>query len=191
MVERGSVGMMFFRKKVFIIASLVVLLFVVGILNYNHLLKEEKVAEGNLMDGEEPINAELVDGKKEEEIMADSKRISKEFFIEYRLERDKNRSQHVSLLENIVENKETNKEIRGEAQKEMINLVKLSEKEMVIENLIRAKGFNDVIVFIHDGYVNTIVDAEKLSAAQAAQIQDIINKETGVSLEKITIATTS
>ena len=72
----------------------------------------------------------------------------------------------------------------------MINLVKLSEKEMIIENLIRAKGFNDVIVFIHDGYVNAIVDSEELSPGDAAQIQDIIFKETGVSLDKISIANT-
>jgi len=45
--------------------------------------------------------------------MAGSKNISKEFFIEYRLERDKNRSQHIGLLENIVSNKETDKDTRG------------------------------------------------------------------------------
>ncbi len=182
---------MIIKRKPFVVISLVILLFVVGILNYNLVHKDPKMAEGNAIDNEGPINAELVDGKTEEEIMADSKRLSKEFFIEYRLERDKNRSQNISLLENIVSNKDTDNETRSEAQKEMINLVKLSEKEMVIENLIRAKGFNDVIVFIHDGYVNAIVDSEELSAAHAAQIQDIINKETGISLDKISIATTN
>lgn len=182
--------MMIIKKKPFVIVSLVLLLFVVGILNYNFVLKDQEVAQEDQIDNEGPINAELVDGKTEEEIMADSKGISKEFFIEYRLERDKNRSQHISLLENIVSNKDTDNETRGEAQNEMIHMVQLSEKEMVIENLIRAKGFNDIIVFIHDGYVNAIVDSEDLSAAQAAQIQDIINKETGISLDKISIAAT-
>lgn len=184
---------MMIRKKPFVICALLILLTVVGVLNYNFMLKEEELAKtGNEeLNNEGPINATLVDSKTEEEIMADSKNISKEFFIDYRLERDKNRSQHVELLENIVENEDTDKETRNQAQTEMIDLVKLSEKEMVIENLIRAKGFNDVIVFIHDGYVNAIVDAEELSAADAAQIQDIVNKETGISLDKISIATTN
>jgi stage III sporulation protein AH len=179
------------KKRPFVIVSLIVLLFVVGILNYNYVLKDDEVAESDVIDNDGPINSKLVEGKTEEEIMVDSKKISKEFFIEYRLERDKNRSQHIALLENIVVNKDTDTETRGEAQNEMINLVKLSEKEMVIENLIRAKGFDDIIVFIHDGYVNAIVDSEDLSAAHAAQIQDIIFKETGVSLDKISIATTN
>lgn len=184
---------MMIRKKPFVICALLILLTVVGVLNYNFMLKEEELAKtGNEeLTNEGPINATLVDSKTEEEIMADSKNISKEFFIDYRLERDKNRSQHVELLENIVENEDTDKETRNQAQTEMVELVKLSEKEMVIENLIRAKGFNDVIVFIHDGYVNAIVDAEELSAADAAQIQDIVNKETGISLDKISIATTN
>ncbi|WP_257529459.1 SpoIIIAH-like family protein [Irregularibacter muris] len=182
---------MFFRKKTFLIVALSLLLGVVAVLNYNYVLKDKNVAQEDILEKEGPMNAELVKGKSEEDIMANSKNISKEFFIDYRLERDKNRSQHIVLLENIVGNKETDKDTRGQAQKEMINLVKLSEKEMVIENLIRAKGFNDVIVFIHDGYVNAIVDAENLSAAHAAQIQDVISKETGITLEKISIATTN
>lgn len=186
---------MMIRKKPFVIVSLIVLLSVVGVLNYNFMLKEEELAKTNTKDkeleNEGPINAELVNGQTEEKVMANSKNISKEFFIDYRLERDKNRSQHIELLENIVKNEDTDAETRSQAQKEMINLVQLSEKEMVVENLIRAKGFNDVIVFIHDGYVNAIVDAKKLSASNAAQIQDIINKETGISLDKISIATTN
>lgn len=184
---------MMIRKKPLVIFSLIFLLALVGILNYNFMLKEEELAktDNKELHNDGPINATLVDSKTEEEIMVDSKNISKEFFIDYRLERDKNRSQHIELLENIVENKETDKETANQAQTEMIDLVNLSEKEMVIENLIRTKGFNDVIVFIHDGYVNAIVDSEELSAAQAAQIQDIVNKETGISLDKISIATTN
>ncbi|HHT51301.1 MAG TPA: SpoIIIAH-like family protein [Eubacteriaceae bacterium] len=181
---------MMIKKKPFVIISLIILLFVVGILNYKYGMMGDDLAGGTKIDKEGPINSKLVENADEEDIMAGSKNISKEFFIEYRLERDKNRSQHIGLLENIVSNKETDKDTRGEAQNQMINLVKLSEKEMIIENLIRAKGFNDVIVFIHDGYVNAIVDSEELSPGDAAQIQDIIFKETGVSLDKISIANT-
>ena len=72
---------MIIKRKPFVVISLVILLFVVGILNYNLVHKDPKMAEGNAIDNEGPINAELVDGKTEEEIMADSKRLSKEFFI--------------------------------------------------------------------------------------------------------------
>src|SRR5690554_1724832 len=109
---------MMIKKKPFVIFSLIVLLFVVGILNYNYVLKDDELADSDAIDNDGPINSELVEGNTEEEIMAESKSISKEFFIEYRLERDKNRSQHIALLENIVINKDTDTETRGEAQNE-------------------------------------------------------------------------
>jgi stage III sporulation protein AH len=74
------------------------------------------------------------------------------------------------------------------AHHEIINLTKLSEKEMVVENLIKAKGFSDVIVFIHEGYVNVVVDAAQLTTAQASQIQDIVVKECSVEVSKVCIA---
>ena len=37
--------------------------------------------------------------------------------------------------------------------------------------------FDDAIVIIHEGYANVIVDAASLSPADAAQIQNIVNKE--------------
>ncbi len=57
-----------------------------------------------------------------------------------------------------------------------------------MENLIKSKGYDDCIVFIHQGYVNVIVDAEEITQQQAVQIQDIVASECGVDLSKITIA---
>ena len=71
---------------------------------------------------------------------------------------------------------------------EAVELSKLSEKELIVENLIKSKGYNDAIVLIHEGYANVIVDSDKLDAKDAVKIQDIVSKECDIEINKITIA---
>ncbi len=172
------------------VLGLVVVLVFVGYLNFQMFFKKD-VDTAQVNTEEAPINAELVSGETENEIMTGNMAVTDEFFVDYKIERDQSRSQHVAMLEEISKSEDGDKETKNLAQQEAISLVKTSEQEMVIENLIRSKGFNDAIVFIHDGYVNVVVDAEQLTTAQAAQIQNIVNKETSVTIDKISIATNS
>lgn len=58
---------------------------------------------------------------------------------------------------------------------------------MIAENLIKAKGFEDAILFVSDDYINVVVKSDGLEAKDIAQITDVITKSTGVSLDRITI----
>lgn len=174
------------RKNILVLGLVGVLAFV-GYLNFNMLFKEDTVATAE--NEKAPINAELVNAETENEVMTGAAAISDEFFADYKIEREQTRSQHVALLEDITKEEDSDKDTITMAQQEVISLVKLSEQEMTMENLIRAKGFNDAIVFIHDGYVNVVIDATQLTTSQAAQIQNIVNKESGVEIDKISIAT--
>lgn len=60
---------------------------------------------------------------------------------------------------------------------------------MIIENLIKAKGFQDAVVMIDNGIVNVIVQADKLSEEEVAQIVEIVSRQTGVSFDNIKIMT--
>ncbi|WP_152802360.1 SpoIIIAH-like family protein [Alkalibaculum sporogenes] len=175
-----------FKKKNLVVFSLVGVLALVGYLNYHMLFNDGVTTAEN---EKAPINAELVNIETENEVMTGTTTLTDGFFVDYKIERDKSRSQSVAMLEDISKEEDGDKDTKTMAQQEVINLVKISEQEMIIENLIRAKGFNDAIVFIHDGYVNVVVDAQQLTTSQAAQIQNIVNKESGVDIEKISIAT--
>jgi stage III sporulation protein AH len=61
------------------------------------------------------------------------------------------------------------------------------EKELILENLIKGKGFEDAVIFFGDDSVNVIVKTQGLDDKQVAQICDIVSKGTGLSLDKITI----
>ena len=61
------------------------------------------------------------------------------------------------------------------------------EKEGNVENLLKAKGFKDAIVYITDDSVSVTVKTDGLTAADSAKIYDIVISETGVSSDKIKI----
>ncbi|AOY78399.1 stage III sporulation protein AH [Clostridium formicaceticum] len=112
---------------------------------------------------------------------------SSTYFIESRLERDKKRSEMISYLNDIINNQLTSEEIRGEAQTVKLDMITSTEKEVLIENMIVGKGFNDAIVYLTDKSVNVVVSADALTETDVAKIVDIIRRETNIGMEGITI----
>jgi len=169
---------MIIRKRNIILGFLILLLAVFTVFDYVQNFKDKIVNNDKARQTlEQSITSTNV---------TQSQR-SENIFASFKLERERIRSQSIDTLKELINNTNSDKELKLQAQKEMIDLVKLTEKEMVIENLIKAKGFNDALVFIHENNVNVIVDAQNLTAAQVAQIQDIVSRETGVSIENIKI----
>ena len=60
---------------------------------------------------------------------------------------------------------------------------------MIAENLVKAKGFEDIVIFSNSNSVSVIIKAEKLEPEQIAQIQNIVSRELEVSAEQINIST--
>jgi stage III sporulation protein AH len=111
------------------------------------------------------------------------------FFANYREERDSVRTQELAYLDAIIA-QGADAETLADAQRSKLDLVNAMETELTVENLVRAKGFSDVIVSIHQGNVNVVVGADALSDEQVAQILDIVLRETGKSAENVKISTT-
>ncbi len=114
---------------------------------------------------------------------------SANFFASYREERDSVRTQELAYLDAIVA-QGADQETLSDAQQQKLDLVNAMETELTVENLVRAKGFSDVIVSIHKGNINVVVGADALNDEQVAQILDIVLRETGKSAENVKISTT-
>ena len=110
------------------------------------------------------------------------------FFDMYRVERDSVRTQEIAYLDAIVA-QGADEETLSDAQRQKLALISYMEIELTCENLIRAKGFSDVIVAMHAGSVNVVVGAETLSDEEVAQILDIVLRETGETAENIKVST--
>lgn len=112
-----------------------------------------------------------------------------DFYAEYRIERDRLRSERIDLLREVAKNGKNEDSSRQKAQDAIIKITLDRQKELEMENLIKAKGFSDALVFIRDNSVNAIIKTNALSKEEVMQIADIIARSTGVRQEDITIST--
>ena len=109
------------------------------------------------------------------------------YFIEAQLIISIEREKMVVLLNEIINNDMTDDENRKAANDAKMKLVDSMGKEKIIENLIKAKGFEESLVLITENSVNVIVEAEKLVDSDVAKILDIIMRETNVDVKNIKI----
>ena len=61
------------------------------------------------------------------------------------------------------------------------------EMELVTEGLIKAKGFDDVIVTSSSSCINVIVKSANLTSGEVAQIVSIVQEQSNASLDNIKI----
>lgn len=110
-----------------------------------------------------------------------------EFFVEYRLDRERSRGKQLELLDNIVENPNSVAETRQEAQQKILQITNYLDQELQLENLIKAKGFKDAVIFIQPQSVSVVVNQQEFSREEIAQIADLVTTITSQSIENIYI----
>jgi stage III sporulation protein AH len=112
---------------------------------------------------------------------------SPDFFIEYRLERDKVRSERSDVLRDIIKNSK-NETARTQAQDTVLKMVQDKQRELDIENMIKSRGFGDALVFIRDDSISAVVKGAALSRDEVIQVAEIIHRVAGVKTEDINIS---
>lgn len=108
---------------------------------------------------------------------------------EARLLKEQVRAKNKETLLEIINSEGIGDEQKQEAVNSMVEMTDIAEKEAAAEILLEAKGFNDVVVSMNGDSVDVVVNAESLSDAQRAQIEDIVKRKSGVVAENIIIST--
>ncbi|MBO5349517.1 MAG: SpoIIIAH-like family protein [Clostridia bacterium] len=110
------------------------------------------------------------------------------YFAESKLEREKMYSEMLESYQTILASSNISAEQKSSSQAEISNINSQKNAIMIAENLIKNKGFEDVVIFANNGSISVVVRAEKLEEAEIAQIQSIIQRELGVNVENIHIS---
>ena len=154
------------KKKIIIICSMVVLLVAAAYLN---VLISKKTTE----TVSKPI--------------ADETSTTVSFFTSYRSARDASRQESFMYYDSIINSETASAAAISSAEGKREELAKYTETELVLEGLIKAKGFEDAVVTISTANVNAIVkkNGSEIDATDAAQILSVITEETGVSASKV------
>lgn len=191
--------MMVFKRKQIVILALILMIVVVGYLQYSYRQGsassdvEGKLGEAVYVDNEisnegmEGSDTYTTDDKNTQKNVTASK-LANDYFVQAKMDKEQSRSKSNESLKAITEDVNASKEIKAEAHEKMIALAENSEKEMRIETLINKMGFEDTfILFASDGSVDIVVKTPSLSVSQAAQITDIVTRQGNVEVKDIHI----
>ena len=102
-----------------------------------------------------------------------------EVFETMRIQLSDDRSQMKEELEKKIGSTELSAEKRSQAKEQMDELNEIAQKELLLETLLKAKNYNDVLVQADDTQVNITVKAEKQSKAEANKIMQTVRSELG------------
>ena len=176
----------------------------------NHLKEhfvDEKVAElgdATLVNSNKIENENVVENSVEQEISKEVKQEKEEvvkptnaettpkedtYFTTSKLERENIYSQMLETYQEIYNNANSTQEQKEKAIEEIAKINERRNAIMIAENLILAKGIENVVIFANENSVSVIAKAETLEPEKIAQIQNIVSRELEVGAEIISIST--
>lgn len=193
------------KKNQLIIVALAVMIAAAGYLNYTGRLFGEN-AKGAKEANADLTNQELLDISQEdteagsEDIESNDSETegtpgeavltngsAQTTVAQAKVTREQVRAQNKETLQSIIDNTELSEEEKSDAVAQMVELTKQSETEMEIETLMATKGFSEAVVSLGEDSADVVVNAEELTDANRAQIEDIVTRKSDVKPEKIVI----
>ena len=151
------------RTKIIILSAMVLLLGVTGYLN---------VA---LNDSSKQTSTSVV--------------TSANYFATYREDRQATRDQELLYYDAIISNESSSDEAVKDAETKKLAIVAQMETELIMEGLIKAKGFEDCIVTNVNPNVKIVVKCADatLTSSEVAQIVAIVKDQTSATIDNIQI----
>lgn len=147
------------------------------------------VSSNAIVQNENSISSALVENE-ENSTLANST-VNEDYFTKTKLERDEMYSRMLASYQKILENKELPETQKSIAVQEIDKINKAQNSIMIAENLIVNKGFENVVVLVNNNVVNVVVKSSFLSNEDIGKIQNIIEREFDVELEKVNISNKS
>lgn len=209
-----------FKKNQIVIAALTVLLGVAGYINFSgnnvNLGKSSKDNETEEQTeaafAESDIDAEVlaadqgeltlydVENEEDIELNSDEEDIGEAIFtsadvssslVNIKLNREQARSKSKEYYLEIINGDSMEESVVQEATAAYVKLTEDMEKEADAETMLMAKGFDNAIVSISDSSVDVVVSNTELTDIEKAQIEDIVVRKTGCTVDQIVITSMS
>lgn len=188
---------MVLKKKEVVATALVVLIGVAGYLNwsYQDTIRvtdgESYIEEAKKLGEAEYVSTDKTDVSEEEtgQGTEQAKETAAEasYFTEAKMSKDNSRSKALEILNQTATNEGFDSEVRKQAQNKIVSIAENTEKEAIIENVARAKGYKDISVYIDGESVEIIVKKSDFSSADVKTIKEIVTAELDTSAKNIKI----
>ena len=97
-------------------------------------------------------------------------------------------SEMLASYQSVLASASISAEQKNTSQNEISSINSQKNAIMIAENLIKNKGFKDVVIFVNKDSVSVVVKSNKLEQADIAQIQSIVQRELKVDVANIHIS---
>ena len=178
--------MVVLKKNQIVTVAMAGLIILAGYLNYTFTDKKD-LSEKPSVTASKENETEEIENYGEAQFVNASGDAKGDYFNEIKLNKEKSRSEAISLIKDVAESEEGDEEGKRKAQEEIISMAKNIEAEGNIENILMSKGFEKVSVYMGNGNVTVTVLTDGLKPEDVAKIRDVVIGETGVSADKIKI----
>lgn len=146
---------------------------------------EEELTEEELAEVE--TTSESEDENVGEAVLTNAK--TSDVFYSIKLEREQTRAENKEMLTEILNNTNATEDQKNDAIDSIMEMADNAEKENAAETLLTAKGFSGAVVSITEDCVDVVINQAELTEQEVVQIEDIVSRKTGASMEKIVIST--
>ncbi len=153
---------------------------------------EEPVSAGTVLDAlptEAEAESSVSRNYGEAQLVSVANDSGAQFFDQARLKREKAHDEALDTIRKTLKSSSLSAQEKKEYTEQMTAGLEDLNAENEIETLIRAKGFADCLCFLQSGRADLTVmtSGQPLTAAQVAQIRDIVIRKSTVSAQNITV----
>jgi stage III sporulation protein AH len=121
------------------------------------------------------------------ESTASASKSSDEYFSQAKVNRQQTQDDIAEMTKKILESSGESDTAKAEAVAKAAELATVMEQQTNVESLIKAKGFEECMVFIQNGECSIVVRDSDLTADDALIIKDIATGQTGITVDKIKV----
>ena len=198
------------RVKQIFLSCIAIGLIALGYTNYSFNNKDESIEvssrssenEINLGDVElvssTPINSNYIEGIVSNDNLQNCVETNttpnyllednSNYFEETRIERDRMYSETIETYQKLIDSNQTPQEQKSIAAQEISNITSKKNSILIAENLVKNKGFDNVVILENNGNVSVIVKSRNLNQDQISKIQNIVERELNVDVSNINIS---
>ena len=155
------------KKKIAVLSIMTVLLVVSAVLNVWLNTKLTKRQETLTTNTNEPTVTET--------------------FKSFRSSRETTRQELIDYLDAIISSASASASAKTAAETQKQSVCTQMENELLLERLIQARGFRDVIVTLSDKNCTVVVADDNLEAQEVAQILSVVTKETNYTANDVIV----
>lgn len=158
----------------------------VQLVSSNAVVENENMISSAIVENDNTISSTVA--KNNDTVANVESSNTDNYFETTRLERDSMYSKMLESYQKILDNENLVETQKAIAVQEISNINNNQNAIMISENLIKNKGYEDAVVLVNVDVINVVVKSAFLSNEDIGKIQNIIEREFDVSLEKVNIS---